>query len=69
MADYGMRRPSLLRQDLAAYERNYLLAALELRNWNRAQTARDLGISYRTIRYKIERLGLTPPQLEFAETA
>jgi DNA-binding NtrC family response regulator len=52
-----------------AYERNYLLAALELRSWNRAQTARDLGISYRTINYKIERLNLSPPPPDFAESA
>lgn len=64
-----MRRPSLLRQDVEAYERNYLLAALELRSWNRAQTARDLGISYRTINYKIERLNLSPPPPDFAESA
>jgi DNA-binding NtrC family response regulator len=64
-----MKRPSLLRQDLEAYERKYLLAALELHKWNRAQTARDLGISYRTICYKIERLHLSPPPSEFAESA
>lgn len=64
-----MKRPSLFRQDIESYERRYLLAALELHSWNRAQTARDLGIAYRTLHYKIERLNLAPPPSEFAESA
>lgn len=64
-----MRSSSLFRQDMESYERRYLLAALELHSWNRAQTARDLGMSYRTIHYKIERFQLAPPEKEFPEVA
>lgn len=45
-------------------ERRYLLAELNRHSWNRAQTARDLGLAYRTLLYKIERLGLTAPDRE-----
>ena len=62
-----MKRPSLFRQDIESYERRYLLAALELHSWNRAQTARDLGIAYRTLHYKIERFRLIAPDREFSE--
>ena len=46
------------------FERGYLLKELQRHGWNRAQTARDLGIGYRTINYKIERLGLVAPDKE-----
>jgi DNA-binding NtrC family response regulator len=35
-----------------------ILAALEATRWNRRQAARDLGMAYSTLRYKIQRHGL-----------
>ncbi len=39
-------------------ERAYILGALEAARWNRRQAARDLGISYSTLRYKMQKLGI-----------
>lgn len=64
----SMTRPSLLRQSLEDFERRFLQDELERHGWNRAGTARDLGICYRALLYKIDRLGLTPPaKEEFSE--
>jgi DNA-binding NtrC family response regulator len=63
-----MRRTSLYRKSVEDFERRYLNSELERHAWNRAQTARDLGLNYRTINYKIERLQLTPPDKEFPES-
>lgn len=46
------------------FERGYLLKELQRHGWNRAQTARELGICYRSLNYKIERLGLIAPDKE-----
>jgi DNA-binding NtrC family response regulator len=54
---------------MEGFEREYLLKELERCHWNRARTARELGLDYRTLRYKIERLQLAPPPSEFAEPA
>lgn len=48
---------SLLRRELRDFERSYLRDALDRNQWNRAKTARQLGISYRAIFDKIERFG------------
>ncbi|MSS70958.1 MAG: sigma-54-dependent Fis family transcriptional regulator [Candidatus Latescibacteria bacterium] len=39
-------------------ERAYLLSALEAARWNRRQAAKDLGIPYSTLRYKMQKLGI-----------
>ena len=41
---------------LAAFERNFLIRALERRGWNIAATARSLGIPLSTLKHKIDRL-------------
>jgi transcriptional regulator with AAA-type ATPase domain len=38
-------------------------------HWNRAKTARDLGLSYHTLLNKIERHRLTPPHLDCEEVS
>ncbi|MEC7946817.1 MAG: sigma 54-interacting transcriptional regulator, partial [Myxococcota bacterium] len=38
------------------YKRTYIREALELNNWNKAQTARDLGVDPRTIFRYIEKM-------------
>jgi len=43
-------------------ERTFLETQLTERRWNRKRTARDLGICYRTLLYKIARLNLQPPK-------
>lgn len=39
-------------------ERAFLVQALENTRWNRRQAAKDLGIPYATLRYKMDRLGI-----------
>jgi DNA-binding NtrC family response regulator len=42
-------------------ERNAIAAALEKTGWNRKAAARLLGVSYRTILYKIDQYEMTAP--------
>lgn len=62
-----MKRPSLLRESLEDFERNYLSDVLKRNHWNRSAGARELGISYRSLLYKIERFHLVPPIEEFPD--
>jgi DNA-binding NtrC family response regulator len=39
-------------------ERAFLVRALEAARWNRRQAAKDLGIPYSTLRYKMQKLGI-----------
>jgi two-component system response regulator PilR (NtrC family) len=45
---------------LADVERDAILGALEASRWNRTAAARQLGISFRALRYRLEKLGLDP---------
>jgi DNA-binding NtrC family response regulator len=49
---------SLLDRALAAFERNYLIRALERNHWNVTQTARYLGVPLSTLKFKIDRLDI-----------
>jgi DNA-binding NtrC family response regulator len=40
-------------------ERIYILGALEEARWNRRQAAKNLGMPYSTLRYKMQRLGIS----------
>jgi transcriptional regulator with PAS, ATPase and Fis domain len=42
------------------FERNFIARALEQSGWNRALTARRLGVSYATMKNKIARYRLGP---------
>jgi DNA-binding NtrC family response regulator len=64
-----MKRTSLFVRSVQEFERRYLRAELERHGWNRRRTALELGISYRTLLYKIERLGLTPPDSDALASA
>ena len=48
--------------DLTGYlediEREVLAAALERHHWNRTEAAGALGISFRSLRYRLKKLGL-----------
>lgn len=55
------RMSSLLRLTVQEFERRYLASELARNGWNRKQTARELGISYRSLHYKLHRYGLRPP--------
>ena len=46
---------------LAAVERDMLLRALSRTDWNVTHAARLLGLSRDTMRYRIDKFGLTPP--------
>ena len=39
-------------------EKELILAALDKTKWNRTAAARLLGISFRTLRYRLKKLGL-----------
>ncbi len=49
-------------RSLADLEADFLERALEQNRWNRAATARELGIHKTTLWRKMKRLGITPPQ-------
>lgn len=58
-------KPDLLREvagDLDSYlediERRVLSEALEANRWNRTESAESLGISFRSLRYRMKKLGL-----------
>lgn len=59
-----MRSPSLFALNMQEFERRYLLAELRRYGWNRTRTARELGLAYRTLLYKIAKLHLAPPRDE-----
>jgi DNA-binding NtrC family response regulator len=44
----------LFHQVVREFERRYLLVELHRNNWNRAETARELGLPYRTLLKKLE---------------
>ncbi len=43
---------------LNAIEKNIIVDALEKNRWNRTNTAKSLGISFRSLRYRLKKLGL-----------
>lgn len=53
----------LLAGVVGSVEREVYWAALEATRWNRAQSARNLGVSYRTLLYKIKDFGFDQPRL------
>lgn len=55
---YDARRHACLDEYLADIERTILLDALEQSRWNRTEAAKKLGISFRSIRYRLKKLGL-----------
>jgi len=48
-----------LKDMIAEYEKRIILETLKKNNWHREKTARDLGISLRTLYYKLKEYGLT----------
>lgn len=63
-----MSRTSLFHLSVQEFERRYLLSELKKHGWNRTQTARELGLSYRALRYKIIRLAIPAPDKENYES-
>ncbi|MBN2724533.1 MAG: sigma-54-dependent Fis family transcriptional regulator [Deltaproteobacteria bacterium] len=47
-----------LDEKLNEFEKKHILEALNKNGWNRTQTSADLGISFRSLRYRMEKLGL-----------
>jgi len=64
-----MARSSLFRLVVQEFERRYLLIELRRNGWNRAQTARELGISYRGLLSKITLFQLSPSAPESGDPA
>ena len=42
-------------------ERDAIMAALEKTGYNRTAAARQLGITFRSLRYRMQRLGIREP--------
>lgn len=55
---YDAGRHASLDEYLEDIERTILLDALEQSRWNRTEAAKKLGISFRSIRYRLKKLGL-----------
>lgn len=53
--DIGQGRESRLNDDLRSHEQRHIIEALEKNNGGRRATANELGISERTLRYKLTR--------------
>ncbi len=50
--------PEGLEAHLQAIEKQLLLRALELSHWNRTAAAKKLGMTFRSLRYRLKKLGL-----------
>jgi two-component system response regulator HydG len=62
----GPAAPRTSLQKLAALEREAIVAALEACNWSTARAAESLGVSVRTIQYRVGAYGLTERVREHA---
>lgn len=49
---------STLKQQISTFERNVLIDALKNNDWNMTTTAKQLGISFRSMRYRVKRLSI-----------
>lgn len=56
-----VKHNSLFREVVREFERRYLSVELHRNNWNRAETARELGMSYRTLLHKVAVYELKSP--------
>ncbi len=54
----GLAREAALEGFLEDIERKVISAALEESRWNRTATAKQLGVSFRSLRYRLKKLGL-----------
>ena len=53
--------PPTFREQVDDFERAHLLTALTTAAWNKSRAARTLGIARNTLRYRIEKHGIQPP--------
>ena len=49
-----------LKDELLAFERSRVLAALERARWNKAEAARFLGLTRTTLNSRLQKLGIDP---------
>ena len=52
------RYEDLLREATSAFEKRFILSALNRHGWNQVRTASELGIHRKTLEYKIKKLNL-----------
>lgn len=50
--------PVDLRQQMDSIEREIVLVMLDSVRWNRTRAARELGLTFRALRYRLEKLGI-----------
>ncbi len=60
--------PTHKNSKLAAHERALIIQALDANHWNKAAAARQLGISWDNLRYRIKKYRLQPPPDHAPET-
>jgi two-component system response regulator PilR (NtrC family) len=58
-----------LERELDSFERGIVLKALERTDGNRTEAARLLGISFRSMRYRMSKLGISGPEIEAADAS
>lgn len=55
---FNLRVTAVNKEQDETAERAFLVQALENARWNRRQAAKDLGIPYATLRYKMDRMNI-----------
>jgi DNA-binding NtrC family response regulator len=56
-----------LDERVAAFERKILLGSLERNHWRQNKAAKEMGITERSIWYKIKKLGISPKKPDDGE--
>lgn len=63
-ADIGGTTPDSLEDYLISIEKNLILKALDETRWNRTAAAKKLGMTFRSLRYRLKKLGLDDDNLD-----
>ena len=63
-ADIGATTPDSLEDYLISIEKNLILKALDETRWNRTAAAKKLGMTFRSLRYRLKKLGLDDDNLD-----
>jgi DNA-binding NtrC family response regulator len=64
ISEENLADPQNLDERVAAFERKILLESLERNRWRQNKTAKEMGISERSIWYKIKKLNISPKKPE-----
>jgi transcriptional regulator of acetoin/glycerol metabolism len=59
---HGTRQPVISEVSWEEHEKAKILEALERTNWNITRAAQLLGMTFRTLQYRLEKFGIKKPQ-------